>query len=61
MRDARAEAIRAYVNEASRIREEAREALRAGYTAWYYELIGLATIAEKAAKAEMINRDPVKR
>ncbi len=61
MRDARAEAIRAYVNDAARIRDEARDALRAGYAAWYYELIGLAVIAERAAKNEMIDREPAKR
>ncbi len=61
MRDARAEAIRAYVNDAADLREQAREALRAGYSAWYYELVGLASIAERAAKAEMIDREPVNR
>ncbi len=53
MRDARAEAIRSYEHMANRLRKEGRDALRAGWTAWYYEIVGMRVIAERAARAEV--------
>ncbi len=61
MRDPRAEAIRAYADDAAYIREQARDVLRAGDSRSFYELLGLAAIAERAAKAEMIDREPATR
>ena len=55
MRDARAEAIRAYQHDAARLRQQGKDALRAGWFAWYYELVGMRLIAERAAKAEVAN------
>jgi hypothetical protein len=56
MRDARAEAIRAYQHDAARLRQQGKDALRAGWFAWYYELVGMRLIAERAAKAEVADR-----
>jgi hypothetical protein len=53
MRDARAEAIRSYQDMAKRLRKQSRDALRSGWGAWYYELVGMRVIAERAAKAEI--------
>ncbi len=61
MIDARTEASLGYSEDAARLRTQAREALRSGFSAWYYELVGLAVIAERAAKAEIVDREPVKR
>jgi hypothetical protein len=55
MRDARAEAIRAYEHDAARLRQQGKDALRAGWFAWYYELNGMRLIAERAARAEITN------
>ncbi len=53
MRDARAEAIRSYQDMANRLRKQARDALRDGWGAYYYDLVGMRVIAERAARAEV--------
>ncbi len=53
MRDARAEAIRSYQDMANRLRKQGRDALREGWSAWYYELVGMRVIVERAVKAEV--------
>jgi hypothetical protein len=58
MRDARAEAIRSYQSMANRLRKQARDALREGWGAWYYEVVGMRVIAERAAMAEVVDRKP---
>ncbi len=58
MRDPRAEAIRSYIEAARRLRQQARDARSSGYGAWYYELMGLLMIAERAAKGEVTDRPP---
>ena len=58
VRDPRAAAIRAYLEAAARLREQARDAFREGYPSWFYELTGMVVIVERAAKAEMADRPP---
>ncbi len=53
MIDPRAAAIRAYQRDAARLRQQAKDALRDGWGAWYYELVGMRVIAERAARAEV--------
>jgi len=53
--DPRAAAIRWYIAQAARLRIEARQALANGYAETFYEWTGLAAIAERAAKAEVVN------
>ncbi len=58
MRDPRAEAIRSYIEAARRLRFQARAARSSGFGAWYYELMGLLMIAERAVKAEVADNPP---
>ncbi len=58
MRDPRAAAIRSYLDMASRLRYQARRARSDGWGQWYYELMGMVLIAERAAKNEVSDRPP---
>ncbi len=46
MRDPRSAAIRNYLEAASRLRRQARDARSSGFGEWYYELMGLSTLEE---------------
>jgi hypothetical protein len=56
--DPRAAAIRWYTQQAARLRTEARQALRDGWAETFYEWTGLASIAERAALAEVVDKQP---
>jgi hypothetical protein len=58
VRDPRAAAIRTYTRQAVELRAEAVRCREAGYHYWAVEYEGLAVIAERAAKAEVVNEPP---
>jgi hypothetical protein len=53
------EVVLDYADAARNLRELATNATKGGWTEWAYEVIGFASIAERAAEAEVRDREPV--